>query len=157
MSRRQSIPEQWLIIDKQLDRRAVTTIRNLPRGRGVLVLCEVSPGARRRLRNLAVTNNLTVMFEGPGAAARIHNIRELTCARLRRTPLILISPIHRTRSHPDWKPLPRMRAAVLAQLADRQAIALGGMDEKRFRRVQPLGFVAWAGIGAWLKVTKVAG
>jgi hypothetical protein len=26
---------------------------------------------------------------------------------------------------------------------------LGGMDERRFERVRPLGFVGWAGITAW--------
>jgi thiamine-phosphate pyrophosphorylase len=30
-------------------------------------------------------------------------------------------------------------------------IALGGMDEHRFRRVQKLGFAGWAGIDAWLR------
>jgi membrane protein DedA with SNARE-associated domain len=48
-----------------------------------------------------------------------------------------------------------MRAATLARLADRRAIALGGMDQRRFARVQALGFAAWAGISTWLKVTKV--
>ena len=87
-------------------------------------------------------------------AARVHNIRELTQARVRGTRLILISPIHATRSHPDWKPLGRMRAATLARLAGRHAVALGGMDEKRFARIQRLGFVAWAGISRWREATQ---
>jgi thiamine-phosphate pyrophosphorylase len=67
-----------------------------------------------------------------------------------RVPLILLSPIHSTRSHPDWRPIPRMRAAAYARLAGRRLIALGGMDERRFERIERLGFVGWAGIDAWL-------
>jgi thiamine-phosphate pyrophosphorylase len=104
---------------------------------------------------VAASRDLTIVIEARSTAARVHNINELTRARLRRTPLILVSPIFATRSHPDWKPLPRMRAAALAQLANRRAIALGGMDEKGFGRVRRLGFVGWAGISAWRKVIKV--
>jgi thiamine-phosphate pyrophosphorylase len=43
-----------------------------------------------------------------------------------------------------------MRAAALVRLAGRNAIALGGMDARRFRLVRRLGFQGWAGIGAWL-------
>jgi thiamine-phosphate pyrophosphorylase len=42
-----------------------------------------------------------------------------------------------------------MRAAALARLAGRKLVALGGMDERRFRRVERLGFVGWAGISAF--------
>jgi len=76
-------------------------------------------------------------------------VGELRRALLARTAMILVSPIHRTSSHPDWRPLPRQRAAALARLAKRKAIALGGMNQKRYSKIAPLGFIGWAGIGAW--------
>jgi thiamine-phosphate pyrophosphorylase len=54
-----------------------------------------------------------------------------------------------TRTHPEMRPLPRMRAAALVRLTGRKAIALGGMNESRFRQVRALGFQGWAGIDAW--------
>ena len=50
------------------------------------------------------------------------------------------------RSHPERKAMPRMRAAALARLARSRAIALGSMNRRRFRAIQKLGFVGWAGI-----------
>jgi thiamine-phosphate pyrophosphorylase len=79
----------------------------------------------------------------------VHNISELRQALSRGTGLILLSPLYATRSHPDWKPLPRMRAAALVRLAGRELVALGGMDEQRFRRIRRLGFSSWAGISAF--------
>jgi thiamine-phosphate pyrophosphorylase len=146
---RQTIPEQWLIADGAFDRELWNKLRDLPRGSGVLVLGRPNPREWRRLRRLARQRSLTLATEGRGTAARVHNSPELTRAMLRRTEFILISPIHRTRSHPGWRPVPRMRAATLARLAHRRAIALGGMDAKRFERNAPLGFIGWAGISAW--------
>jgi thiamine-phosphate pyrophosphorylase len=68
-----------------------------------------------------------------------------------RVPLILLSPIFTTRSHPEWKAIPRMQAAALARLAKRRAIALGGMNRRRFRAIQKLGFAGWAGIDGWIR------
>jgi hypothetical protein len=42
-----------------------------------------------------------------------------------------------------------MRAAAMARLAGRRLIALGGMTEKRYLRIRPLGFQGWAGISAF--------
>lgn len=155
MARRQSIPERWLIVADRLDRAGLEFLRRLPRGSGVLLLQPSNSPTARALRTIAVGRDLTVAIEAPSTAGRVHSMRELTQARLRRTPLILISPVYPTPSHPNWEPLRRMRAAALARLAGRSPVALGGMNEKRFRSVQTLGFVAWAGIGAWRKVTKV--
>lgn len=151
MKRRQtSIPRQWLIADTPLSNELWGAARKLPSGSGVLVLGRDLPkGDRnkllRRLRHLSRSKHLAVMDEANGTAARVHNIRELRRALLARMPLVLLSPIYPTRSHPDWHPLPRMRAGALARLSHRRLVALGGMDENRFRRVQRLGFVGWAG------------
>jgi thiamine-phosphate pyrophosphorylase len=92
------------------------------------------------------------MDGGTRCAARVHNVRELRRALAARVPLILLSPIFATRSHPEWKPLPRMRAAALARLAGRRAIALGGMNRRRFKVIEKLGFIGWAGIDAWIRI-----
>ena len=148
MRRRQITPQQWLIVTSDDDRLS-NAVRRLPRGSGILVLEGLDPKALRRLRNLSRTRALTIVLESPRTAGRVHDLRELTRALLRRTPMILLSPVHRTSSHPDWDPLPTMRAASLARLTGRQAIALGGMNRKRHAAVAALGFVGWAGISAF--------
>lgn len=142
----QTVPHQWLIVTCDGD---IERARRLPRRSGVLVLGRLSPKALRRLRALARSRHLRIAFDEPRSAARVHNLRELRRARLARTPLILLSPIHPTASHPAWQPIPRMRAAALARLGKRRLIALGGMDAKRYAAVEQLGFIGWAGISAF--------
>jgi thiamine-phosphate pyrophosphorylase len=148
MTRRQTMPEQWLIIDQTSDRPMWSSLRRLPCGGGVLLLEELDSREDRRLRRLARVRSLMVVTEAPRTAARVHNMHELRKA-LRRSPLVLLSPIYPTSSHPDWQPLPRMRAATLARHTGRNAIALGGMNRKRYARIAPLGFNGWAGISAF--------
>lgn len=149
MKRRQITPKQWLIV-READRETLwSAARKLPAGSGILLLSGLDPKARRRLRHFAQARSLTIILEAPGIVARVHNLRELTRARLQRVPLIFLSPLFPTESHPHWSPLPRMRAATLARLAKRQAIALGGMNPKRHAKVEALGLTAWAGISAF--------
>jgi thiamine-phosphate pyrophosphorylase len=148
VTRRQTIPEQWLVIDRSQP-SLWPILRKLSPGSGVLVLGGLSPTEQARLRRLARLRALTVVTERSGRAARVHGVRELRLALLRRTPLVLLSPMHETRSHPNWKPLPRMRAAALARLADRRLLALGGMDPRRYAKIARLGFIGWAGISAF--------
>ena len=147
MKRRQTMPRQWLIADAP-DEGLWCAVRRLASGSGILVLAGFPPAGMRRLRRLARSRGLTIASE-PRGAARVHNVRELRAALLARTPLILLSPIRPTASHSEWKPLPPMRAAALARLGGRRLAALGGMDERKFRRVEPLGFQGWAGISAF--------
>ena len=148
MTRRQTVPEQWLILDRPPDGSIWAGLRRLPRGNGVLVLPHLDTAAQRRLRNLAALRNLTLVTEDRGAA-RVHDVRELRRALLSRRRLLFLSPLYPTRSHPDWRPLPRMRAASLASLADRRLVALGGMNARRYAKIAPLGFIGWAGISAF--------
>jgi hypothetical protein len=149
MTRRQSLPQQWLIVDQGLDTGVWRMIRRLPCGSGVLLIGPVAARDGRQLRVIARRRKLTILFEDQRTAARVHNQPELTRALLRRAPLILLSPVHPTDSHPDWEPMPRMRAAALARLARRRAIALGGMNAMRYAKIAQLGFVGWAGISAF--------
>jgi len=148
VTRRQTTPEQWLIVDRSSS-NLWRALGKLSRGSGVLVLRELGRNDNARLRRLARLRALTAVTESPRTADRVHNLRELRLALLRRTPLILLSPIYETDSHPDWRPLPRMRAAALAALADRKLVALGGMNPKRYAKIAPLGFIGWAGISAF--------
>jgi thiamine-phosphate pyrophosphorylase len=148
MHRRQRVPRQWLVVTSDSAELA-GAVRRLKRGSGVLLLAPLGRRQMTWLRQLALHRGLTVMMEQPGKAARVHNVPELRAALLRRTPLILLSPIYATRTHPEWQPIPRMRAATLARLAGRRLVALGGMNARKFARVEDLGFQAWAGITAF--------
>ena len=149
MTRRQSVPQQWLIVAAPAGDDMWRAVRRLPHDSGVLLLQPLGGPDKRRLLQLCRLRSLTMVIEKPGTAARVHNARELRQALSRRTPLILLSPIFRTQSHPNWKSLPRMRAATLARLAGRRAIALGGMNAERYAKVAPLGFIAWGGISVF--------
>jgi thiamine-phosphate pyrophosphorylase len=145
MATRQTVPRQWLVI---ADETTISSVWLLPRGSGVLLLERSSATSMRQLRHLARTRNLKIVRDGI-EAARVHNSKELRRAMLQRKSLVLLSPLHRTASHPDWTPLPRMRAAALARLGRRKLFALGGMDSRKFARIRMLGFQGWAGISAF--------
>ena len=152
MQRRQtSLPRAWFIVSRGGPQPA-ELLRRLPRGTGVLV---VRGAESARLRRLARSHRLTLVEESSAKAARVHDMRELRHALHRRTPVILLSPVFSTESHPEWRPIPRMRAAALARLGGRRLFALGGMNAKRFERVERLGFQGWAGISAWAGATMV--
>lgn len=150
-----SLPRLWLVADERLGDALWRAVEALPRGSGVLFLFRELPKGRRariaaRLRQAALRRGLSIVDEAAGRSARVHNAAEIRDARLRGAEFLFLSPLFATRSHPDWAPLPRMRAAALARLTGRQAIALGGMNEARFRKVASLGFRGWAGIDSWL-------
>lgn len=146
MHRRQTASREWFIV---ADKQAIATARRLPPGTGVLVIERLAPAQMRQLRTTAALRGLRIVSEGRDGAARVHNVAELRAALLERTPLILLSPLYPTQSHPNWRPLPRMRAAALARLGGRSLIALGGMDARRFAQIRRLGFQGWAGISAF--------
>ncbi|HVM37217.1 MAG TPA: thiamine phosphate synthase [Sphingomicrobium sp.] len=150
MQRRQSLPVAWLITDARIGAPLESLARRLPRGSGLILRdgAELTP----RLRLIARRRSLALVDERQRGAARVHDPREIRRERLAGRRLLLLSPLFETRSHPDWRPLPRMRAAALTRLAGRPLLALGGMDARRFRSVRKLGFDGWAAIDAWLRL-----
>ena len=146
MIRRQTLPKRWFIVTGEV---GLPDLRALSHDCGLLLLPDVTPSLRTELKRVARNRRFLLLEEKDGAPLRVHNMHELRRALARQSPVILISPIHRTTSHPDWQPMPRMRAATLARLADRKAIALGGMDARRYAKIAPLGFIGWAGISAF--------
>ena len=152
-ARQRPLPRAWLLTDERIGDRLWDAIRRLPRGSGVVVRHHNAPDRRallRRIQRMARARGLVAVDEAGGGVARVHDSRELRQALTARAPLIFISALHETRSHPDRQPLPRMRAAALARLARRRAYALGGMDARRFAAARPLGFIGWGAIDAWL-------
>ena len=153
MKARQTIPRRWLIADSRTG-DPVAAAGRLPRGSGILFLYLDLPKRDRarllgELRRIAQARGLTIVDELVGRSARVHGMRELRQAGLAGAKLIFLSPIFPTASHPEWAPLPRMRAATLARLSKVPVIALGGMTSRRFAQLERLGFQGWAGIGAW--------
>lgn len=156
MKRRQPLPSRWLVVDERTGNQLWPALRSLPRGSGLLVLCRDLPKRERaallsKLRRVACQRGLVIVDEAVGEAARVHDVAELRRASLRRTPLLFLSPMFATRSHLDWRPHPLMKAAAMLRLARVPMLALGGMNETRFRRVERLGFHGWAGIDAWIR------
>jgi thiamine-phosphate pyrophosphorylase len=157
MKRRQtSLPRQWLIADDRLDGNLWAAVRKLPRGSGILFLYRGLPKRERArllmtVRRWARGRSLVIVDEAAGRAARVHDAVELRQAAMRGIALLFLSPMFPTRSHPQWEPFSRMRAAAMLRLTNAPVIALGGMSRKRFTRVQRLGFHGWAGIDAWIR------
>lgn len=150
MPRRQTeIPETWLVIGDRLGADVWPALRRLPRGSGILLVDPLPKNDERCLHRIARALGDVMLRDGE-EAVRVHNPTEIARARLGGAQVLLVSPLFATRSHPGQLPLPRMRAAALARLAGGRAIALGGMDRRRFAQVKQFGFVGWAGIDAWL-------
>lgn len=148
------VPQRWLVADERIGGDLATALRRLPSGSGVLLLYRDMAAAKRarllaRVRLLARRRGLVIVDEAAGEAARVHNLEELLSAGLGRVPLLFLSPMAPTRSHPGRAALPRMKAAALLRLAKVPVIALGGMNEASFAAVRRLGFAGWAGIDAW--------
>lgn len=153
-SRQSMVPSRWLVADQRIGGDLLRALRKLPPGSGLLLLYRDLPAGKRArlhamLRRLAKRRRLAIVDEAAGEAARVHNLREVRRAGLERVPLLFLSPMAPTRTHPGRPPLERMKAAALLRLAKVPMIALGGMNERRFAAVRRMGFAGWAGIDAW--------
>ena len=154
--RHPDLPTAWLLTDERQGEQLWTVLRRLPRGSGVIVRHHSLGSAERRwlirrVRQLAAGRGMVVLDDQADKIARVHDVRELRRALLAKPLLLFVSPLHRTRSHPDWRPMPRMRAAALARLSREPVLALGGMDARRFRQVEPIGFAGYGAIDGWLR------
>lgn len=164
------LPKLWLMTDERMGEGLWAALARLPRGSGVVFRHYATPPSeRRRLfaevvrtarkRRLVVVRGGAhrMRFEAgshnrarrdPGLKTfAVHGMRDAVAARRMRADLVFVSPVFDTRSHPGARPLGRMKAAALARIAGVPAIALGGMDLRRFERLH--GFWGWAGIDAW--------
>jgi thiamine-phosphate pyrophosphorylase len=157
-SRDRRLPVVWLMTDERMGDRLWAALARLPRGSGVVLRHHATPGdarilLKRHIARIARTRGLVLVDEAmpqttPIRIGRAHTVREGIAARRAGAELVLVSPVYPTRTHPGAAALGPVRAAMIARAVGLPAVALGGMDATRFRRMARLGFVGWAAIDA---------
>ena len=156
--------------DERLGQGLWSALRRLPAGGGVVFRHYGTPSDERRrlfkrVLRIARARRLVVVRAGatpmPGEMGvhgrrgrelvtwPAHDRREAVTAVGAGARVVFVSPLFATRSHPGAAPLPRYRAAAIARGLPLTAIALGGMDARRFRKVRDLGLAGYAGIDCW--------
>lgn len=169
------LPRIWLMTDERLGDALLPAVAALPRGAGIIFRHYALAVPERRalfekVRRLARAKGLVLVLAGPPRMARAwradgfhgrhpggadhrlihtapaHNAIEMAQAIRQGADLVLLSPVHATRSHAGQKPLGRVRFGLLARQARVPLIALGGMTARRARALTPLGLYGWAGI-----------
>ncbi len=161
-------PLLWLFTDERAAEALWAALERLPRGAGVVFRhCATPLAERRRLwaRVAAVCRRRGLVLvragfvrlgRGPevthGRRGSLtwpaHDRREAIAAARAGATIVFVSPVFPTRSHPGGRALGPLRAAGVARGLPVTAIALGGMDARRFARVRALGFAGWAAIDA---------
>ena len=165
-----ALPTIWLMTDERLGEALWPAIMALPRGAGIVFRHHATDPAMRRtlfarIRKVAGRRGLVLIRAGatrlpgeqgvhnrigPGLrSAAVHSLAEGIAARRRGVDVVFVSPLFATRSHPGAAALGPLRAATIARQVGLPAIALGGVNAQRFRRLKVLGFHGWAGIDAW--------
>ena len=175
MSRRHlALPRVWMLTDERQEEAPEQIAARLPRHVGVIVRHYSLPlGERLAIaRRIARTGRFTV-FAGKETDARragahgvygparrrsglprlhpVHGAREIVAAERAGAALLLLSPAFPTRSHEGARALGPLRFGLLARQARSSVIALGGMNERRGRRLKQLGGSGWAAIDAWIR------
>jgi thiamine-phosphate pyrophosphorylase len=165
--------------DERIGEGLWAAIEALPRGAGIVFRHHATDRAERRALFMRVAliarrKRLTLVRAGaahlgPGEAGihgdvrrfypglrtwPAHSRAQAIAAKRAGADIVFISPVYATRSHPGARALGPLQAAAVARGLGLKAIALGGMDARRFARVQRLGFHGWAAIDAWLPDQK---
>lgn len=162
------LPRRWLMTDERLGEGLSDALAALPKGSGVILRHYGLPLAERRVlfarvARIARRRGLILVVAGAdrlGPAPRhgrhrgaltapVHSRREAIAAVRDGAKLIFVSPVHATRSHPGARTLGPVRLGLLIRGLNAPVIALGGMSERRWRALRPLGVHGWAGIDAW--------
>lgn len=162
------LPRRWLMTDERLGEGLWDALAALPKGSGIVLRhYGLRPAERRtlfaRIARIARRRQLMLVVAGSdrlGRAPRhgrhrgaltapVHSQREAVAAIRNGAALLFVSPVHATRSHPGSAALGRVRLGLLIRDLNVPVIALGGMNERRWRALRPLGVHGWAGIDAW--------
>lgn len=182
MAANQSLwPRRWLMTDERIGDRLWEAVERLPPGGGIVLrhydlgdaerldlglrlaeramqrnLLLAVAGSRRLAEQLgaALVHNPDILGATPCSLA-VHDEAQALAAREAGAALAFIAPVFTTRSHPDRPALGIVQASELASLTGCPAIALGGMDEARFARLEsarPGLFHGFAGIDCWLRI-----
>jgi thiamine-phosphate pyrophosphorylase len=182
MRSRHPLPDTWLMTDERLGDGLIDAIARLPAGAGIVFrhhsLAETERRALfDRVRAVARRATLLLLLAGPAGQARAwgadgshgrgpgkglrsapaHDLPEIRAAEASGAGLIFLSPVFSTRSHPQARPLGRLRFGLLARRTALPVIALGGMNAERVESLRPLGAYGWAGIDAWSDAGALSG
>lgn len=166
-----TLPRLWLMTDERLGDDLWHALDALPRGEGVIFRHYATPPAERRalfaqVAKVARRNRLMLVVAGSARLGRAdgrhgrnptrssglktwpaHSRAEALAGMRAGADLLFVSPIFATRSHPGGRTLGPLKAATILRGIETPAIALGGMNARRFRTLK--GFYGWAAIDAW--------
>lgn len=156
----------------------LAAVAALPRGSGVVFRHYATPARQRRalfvaVRRVAARRRLVLVVAGTDPTLRgdgrhgrtmgggvrtmaVHDRRELRVARALGVDLVFASPVFATRSHPGARVLGVVRLGLMLGAMRGRAVALGGMDAARWRRVRALGLHGWAAIDGLSDKTQAA-
>jgi thiamine-phosphate pyrophosphorylase len=177
-------PREWLMTDERLGEKLWQAIDAMPGGAGIVFRHYATPPDERlrlgqRVAATASDRRLTLAVAGsrllatelgaallhnpdsPGGlpcSKAVHDEAQARAAKNIGAVLAFIAPMFPTRSHPGVRLLEPGRAAVLARMAGCPAIALGGMNARRFGELDaamPGAFHGYAGIDCWLNDEEV--
>ena len=159
-------PVRWLMTDERMGDDLWPALRRLPPGSGVVFRHHATPRRARRalfdrVRRIARARQLVLVAANPplpcarhgrvrGATTWPAHDRREAVAGARAGALLFVSPVFATRSHPGAGALGPVGAARVGRGLGLPMIALGGMTERRWRRIAHLGFHGWAAIDAWM-------
>ena len=163
------LPRRWLMTDERLGDSLWSAVNSMPRGSGIIFRHYATPQPARlqlfkQVRRAAQRKGLMLVVAGRplgrglvhrhGRArgtltAPIHSRVEAIAASRAGAVLLFVSPVHPTRSHPGAATLGRVRLGLMIRDLKLPVIALGGMNEQRWRALRSLGVHGWAGIDAW--------
>jgi thiamine-phosphate pyrophosphorylase len=164
MSRRQYLPNLWLLSDARNDARLETALAALPPASGFVYRHYHLPPDERQARFKALkavadaVGHITILAApdalalqwgaqgtyGPARApapgllrlATAHDQAELALANAMRADGVFLSPVFPTRTHPGARTLGVREFHRLAASSRVPVIALGGMDEARARELR---------------------
>ena len=157
------LPVRWLLTDERMP-ELWGALARLPPGSGVIFRHHATPAAKRlalfrRVRRIARARGLVLHAANPPLPAPIHGrVRgatswpahdraEALAGWKAGARLLLVSPVFPTRSHPGASALGPVKAARIGRGLGVPMVALGGMTERRWRRLR--GFDGWAGVDAF--------
>jgi thiamine-phosphate pyrophosphorylase len=172
-------PRCWLMTDERMGERLWEAIDRLPVGDGGVVVRhyglprqdraalaeQVAAICRKRGLTFAVAEDVALAVslgaelvhrppalpDGLPFSRPVHSLVEAKQARAEGASLVFVSPLHQTRSHPEATPLGRKLARQIVKACGCPAIALGGMDSRKFALAEKDGFYGWAAIDAWIR------
>lgn len=171
------IPRAWLMTDPRMGTALWSAIDRLRACDGIVLRHDALPARERRalaerLSGIARQRGLALSIAGDvdlaldvGAAwvhrpvgdsvglavsRPAHSLEQARSAVSNGADLLFVSPVRRTRSHPE-RPALGAEANVIARSVRCPCIALGGMSEKIFARDYRGDFYGWAGIDAWIR------